>query len=153
MLKCFPYFSISREHLSFPSLLPYLSLECCSSLPRSFGDRGSHLRRWLVAQPSSERSHSWRFPGVFLRCTVNTRRSVHDYRCHPIITLIISRQTWLMWYLGQMTNGLESEQELVVSPHQLKAYLVVAHGSMDHRSMRSWSRLVKETTMSNNIQE
>ena len=36
---------------SFPSFLPSPFMTCCTILPTSFGGKGSHLRRWLVAQP------------------------------------------------------------------------------------------------------
>ena len=35
---------------SFPYFLPSPFLTCCAILPTSFGGKGPHLRRWLVAQ-------------------------------------------------------------------------------------------------------
>ena len=35
----------------FPYFLPSPFLTCCAILPTSFGGKGPHLRRWLVAQP------------------------------------------------------------------------------------------------------
>ena len=48
---------------SFPYFLPSLFLMCCAILPTSFGGKGPHLRRWLVAQPLHQTSLSWGFLG------------------------------------------------------------------------------------------
>ena len=37
--------------LSSPFFLPSPFLTCCAILPTSFGEKGPHLRRWLVTQP------------------------------------------------------------------------------------------------------
>ena len=60
--------------------------QCCTILPISFGDKGSHLRRLLVELPCIRRSLSWGFSGVFHSCKVNARRS----KTALIIALIIS---------------------------------------------------------------
>ena len=63
--------------LSFFPHLPSPFLMCCAILPTSFKWKGPHLRRWLVAQPSSTVS-LLRFSGVFLGCKVNARRPEHS---------------------------------------------------------------------------
>ena len=53
--------------------------------------------------------HRW-CPEIFrilLSCKVNARRSVHSPRYHLIITLIISRQTWLTPCEGPLTRNLD----------------------------------------------
>ena len=74
---------------SFPSFLPFPFLACCAILSSLFGDKGSHLRRLMAAQPSST-VFQLRFSRVFLSCKVNAKRSVHSLRYHLIITRIIS---------------------------------------------------------------
>ena len=51
--------TISDVLLVSPS--PFLT--CCAILPTSFGGKGPHLRRWLVAQPLHQTSSSWGFLG------------------------------------------------------------------------------------------
>ena len=62
-----------------------LASTACATLLTSFGGRKLHLRRWMVAQPSSSL-----LAGVFLSCKVNARRSVHSPWYHFIITLSLT---------------------------------------------------------------
>ena len=85
---------ISLPH-HFPYFLPSPFLTCCAILPTSFGGKGPHLRRWLVAQPLHQTVSKLRFSGVFLSPKVNARRSMHSPQDYFIITLIISdRRDW-----------------------------------------------------------
>ena len=96
---------IYRDNYPTPSFLYFLPspfLTFCATLPTSFGGKGPHLRRWLVAQLL----HRLRFSGVFLSYKANARRSVHSPQDHFIINLIISdRRDWRntrgMWSLAR----------------------------------------------------
>ena len=57
-----------------------------------FGGKGPHLRRLLVAQPSSDGLLA-EFSRVFLSSKVNARKSLHSPRFHIIITIIIMQLT------------------------------------------------------------
>ena len=92
---------------SFPYFLPFPILTCCAILPTSFGGKGPHLRRRLVARPLHQTVSQLRFSGVFLGCKANARRSVN--------------------------SSQEPGQQLVAPPHQLKAFLAAAHSSMHNR--------------------
>ena len=70
------------------SFLPSHFLTCCGILPTSFGGKGPHLWRWLVAQPLHQTDSKLRFSGVFLSC--KARSSVHSPRDHFIITLSLA---------------------------------------------------------------
>jgi hypothetical protein len=74
----------------FPCFLPSPFLTCCANLPTSFGGKGRHLRRWLVAQPLHQ-TVFWCFPHF----KANARIPVHSPQDHFIITLIIS--DWRDW--------------------------------------------------------
>ena len=54
---------------SFPYFLPFPFLTFCAILPTLFGGNCSHLKRWLVAQPSL----MLRCSGVFLSYKVKAR--------------------------------------------------------------------------------
>ena len=117
--------------LSFPSLLPFLN--SCAILPTSFGEKGFHLRRWRIAQPSSTVSQL-RFSGVFLSSIVNARISMHRPRYHFIITLIISercdwRGIWGKWPLGRNPDRIWWYRHTI-----LIIFLATSHGSMDNRN-------------------
>ena len=63
-------------------------------LPTSFGRKGPHLRRWLVAKSLHQTVSKLRFAGVFLSCKANTWRSVHSPQDHFIILIISDRRDW-----------------------------------------------------------
>ena len=96
---------------SFPLFLSSPFLTYCAIIPTSFRGRGPHLRRRLVAQPSSTVS-KLRFSRIFIDCKVNARRPVRSRRYHHIVTLIINWQTCLTWNSGQVDFGYVSGQKL-----------------------------------------
>ena len=78
----------------FPYFLPSLFIKCFAILSLSFIGKVPHLRRWLVAQSSSDSLHL-RFSRVILNREANSRRSVYSPQDHFISILIISdRRDW-----------------------------------------------------------
>ena len=72
-------------------IFPPLPLLTCCAILTSFGGKGPHLRRWLVAQLSSDGL----LAEVFLTCKANARRSVHSPRLHIIWSLSLAdRSDW-----------------------------------------------------------
>jgi hypothetical protein len=75
------YLASSYSQSAFDGPIPsFLSsppiLTCCAISPTSFGDTGPHLRRWLVAQPSTVSL----LDEVFLIFKANAKRSMHSPR-------------------------------------------------------------------------
>ena len=79
------------------AFLPFTSLTCLAILPTSFGDNEPHLRRRLVALPSSDGPLAEGFRGF-----PNARRFKHSPRFLLTITLIRGRQMWLMRHSEEM---------------------------------------------------
>ena len=97
---------LQANSTSFPSFLSSLFLTCWTILPTSFGGKGPHLRRWLVAQHVHQTVSYLRFSGVFLSYKANARWSVQSPQDHFMITLIISdrrdwRDTQGKWHLAR----------------------------------------------------
>ena len=123
------------KHPILSFFLPFPFLKCCAILPTSFGGKGSHLWRWLVAQPLHQTVSYLRFSGVFIIRKANAMRSVHSPRDHFIIILSLATSVtdatlgasglWLGTRTGAGDNATLA-----------KSFLAATHGSMDNRSYR-----------------
>jgi hypothetical protein len=71
---------------------PSAYLTCCATLPTWFGGKGVHLRRWRVLGDDFQG-----FPQSWGKC----QEICAQHPASPIITLIISRQTWMTWHSGK----------------------------------------------------
>ena len=74
---------------SFTSFLPSPFLTCFAILLKSIGSKGPHLRRELVAQPSSNGHLDEIFRGFPIR-KGNARKPVASHRYDIIINLILA---------------------------------------------------------------
>ena len=103
-----------RDHLNL--LRPVL----LSSLPPSwflckFAYKGTHFKKWLVAQLSSDGLLADIFRG-FHQPKGKCRDIYAQHRYHLITTLIINQQLWLTWQSDKVALGYGSGQELVTPP-------------------------------------
>ena len=120
-----------QNQLNYSLSFPFPFLTCFAILPTSFGGKVPHLRRRLVAQPHQTVSQL-RFFGVLLSCKANVRRSVHSPRIISFSSLSLATEVTDAT-LGTSGLWLGTRTGAVVPQHQLKAFLAVAHGSMENR--------------------
>ena len=109
--------------------LPCPSLMCCAIVPKSFRDKGPHVRRLLVAHASSDGL----LVQVFLSCKVNSRRSVHSPRLHFSSPLSLAdrhdwRDTREKWPLAKNSDGSWWHNHTSIN-----IFLAALHGSLDDR--------------------
>jgi hypothetical protein len=118
---------------SFSSFFPYFSLPDVLCDPTtSFGSKGHHLRRWLVAQPSSEGILA-EVTGVSLNWNVNVRKSVHSPRYHPIIIHVISYRRDIQGKWSMARNPDRSWRHRHTRLNFF--FLAAAHDSMGNRHL------------------